>query len=55
MHLLKNIFSNNKNIGQKFEFKLLKKYGKCNELKNMVLIYYLLLILIIVYLTQKNI
>lgn len=33
MHLLKNIFSNNKNIGEKFEFKLLKKYGKCNELK----------------------
>jgi Icc-related predicted phosphoesterase len=33
MHLLKNIFSNNKNIGEKFELKLLKKYGKCNELK----------------------
>ena len=33
MGILKNILANNKNIGEKYEFKLLKKYGKCKELK----------------------
>ena len=34
MGILKNILANNKNIGEKYEDRLLKKYGKCNELKN---------------------
>lgn len=33
MNFIKNLFFDNKNIGEKYEFKLLKKYGKCNELK----------------------
>ena len=33
MNFIKNLFFNNRNIGEKYECNLLKKYGKCNELK----------------------
>lgn len=33
MNFIKKVFFNNINIGEKYELNLLKKYGKCNELK----------------------
>lgn len=33
MNFIKNFFFSNINIGEKYELNLLKKYGKCNELK----------------------
>lgn len=33
MNFIKNFFFNNRNVGEKYEFNLFKKYGKCNELR----------------------
>lgn len=33
MNFIKKVFFNNINIGEKYELSLLKKYGRCNEIK----------------------